>query len=51
MFDVAMGSYYDAEVCELVGLYILHKLTTAFAHENIGLYRDGITSYAYGHIK
>ena len=27
MFDVAMGCYDGAEVCELVGLYILHKLT------------------------
>ena len=40
MFDVAMGSYHGAEVCELVGLYILHKLTTAFPNGNIGLYRD-----------
>ena len=40
MFDVAMGSYDGAEVCELVGLYILHKLTTAFPNGNIGLYRD-----------
>ena len=27
-------------VCLLVGLYILHKLTTAFPNGNIGLYRD-----------
>ena len=40
MFDVAMGSYDGAEVCELVGLYILHKFTTAFPNGNIGLYRD-----------
>ena len=40
MFDVAMGSYDGAEVCELVGLYILHNLTTAFPNGNIGLYRD-----------
>ena len=26
-FDVAMGLYDGAEVCELAGLYILHKLT------------------------
>ena len=37
MFDVAMGSYDGAEVCELVGLYIPHKLTTAFPDGNIGL--------------
>ena len=40
MFDVAMGSYDGAEVCELVGLYMLHKLTTAIRNGNIGLYRD-----------
>ena len=40
MFDVAMGSYDGAEVCELVRLYILQKLTTAFPNGNIGLYRD-----------
>ena len=40
MFDVAMGCYDGAEVCELVGLYILHKLTSAFPDGNIGLYRD-----------
>ena len=40
MFDVAMGSYDGAEVCELVGLYIIHKLTSAYPNGNIGLYRD-----------
>ena len=40
MFDVAMGSYDGAEVCELVGLYILRKLTSAYPNGNIGLYRD-----------
>ena len=40
MFNVAMGSYDGAEVCELVGLYILHKLTSAYPNGNIGLYRD-----------
>ena len=40
MFDVTMGSYDGAEVCELVGLFILHMLKTKFNNENIGLYRD-----------
>ena len=39
-----MGSYDGAEVCELVGLYILHKLTSGetpiFEKENCGIYRD-----------
>ena len=25
LFDVAMGSYDGAEICEMVGLYILNK--------------------------
>ena len=29
-FDVTMGSYDGAEVCELVGLYILDILTKEF---------------------
>ena len=38
-FDVTMGSYHGAEICELVGLYILHSLEERFG-KNIGLYRD-----------
>ena len=40
MFEVAMGCYDGAEVCELVGLYILHKLSSNFSEGDIGLYRD-----------
>ena len=40
MFDVAMGCYDGAEVCELVGVYILHKLSSKFPEGDIGLYRD-----------
>ena len=40
MFDVAMGSYDGAEICELVGLFILHRLNAAYSNGNIGLYRD-----------
>ena len=39
-FDVTMGKYDRAEVCELVGLSILHILTKRFGHNKIGLYRD-----------
>ena len=35
-----MGSYDSAEICEFVGLYILHKLQTNFKSASIGLYRD-----------
>lgn len=39
-FDVTMGCYDGAEVCELVGLYMLNKLRNIITNENIGLYRD-----------
>ena len=36
-----MGSAYDgAEVCELVGLFVLNILSQTFGKENVGLYRD-----------
>ena len=38
-FDVTMGSNDGAEICELVGLFILLKLKDTFGN-NIGLYRD-----------
>ncbi len=35
-----MVSYDRAEVCKLVGLFILNKLSAKFGQENVGLYRD-----------
>ena len=29
-FDVPMGSFHDAEICDLVGLYTLSKLRNVF---------------------
>ena len=40
LFDVTMGSYDGAEICELVGLFILNHLGKKFGKKNIGLYRD-----------
>ena len=40
LFDVTMGSYDGAEICELVGLFILKQLGKTFGNKNIGLYRD-----------
>ena len=40
LFDVTMGSFDGAEICELVGLFVLSKLTEKFGKENVGLYRD-----------
>ena len=35
-----MGSFDGAEVCELVGLFILNDLCKTYVKENFGLYRD-----------
>ena len=34
-----MGSYHGAEICELVGVYILTCLATTIKKSNCGLYR------------
>jgi hypothetical protein len=39
-FDVAMGGHDSAEVCELVGLYLLFGLEKKISHPHLGLYRD-----------
>ena len=38
--DVTMGSFDSAEVCKLVGLYILHILSTKYGKNLNGIYRD-----------
>ena len=40
MFDATMGSHDGAEICELVGLYILSELNDIHSDGSIGLYRD-----------
>ena len=39
-FDVPQGSYDSAEICELVGLYLLHLLNIANLGIQVGIYRD-----------
>ena len=39
MFDVTMGSYDEAETCELIGTYMLSLIASKFKDE-VGLYRD-----------
>ena len=39
-FDVLMGWFGGAEVCDLVGIYSLNLLKTIIRKENVGLYRD-----------
>ena len=40
LFDVTMGAYDGAEVCELVGTFLLYKLSLKYNKNKIGLYRD-----------
>jgi hypothetical protein len=43
LFDITMSSFDGAEICELVGLFILNHLGKRFGKGNIGLYRnDGL---------
>ena len=40
LFNVTMGSYDVAEICEIVGLYLLSKFAVLLGKQNVGLYRD-----------
>ena len=40
LFDVTMGTFDVAEICELVGLFILYKFQQLNKINNFGLYRD-----------
>ena len=40
LFDVTMGAYDGAEVCELVGTFLLTLLSRKYNKNDIGLYRD-----------
>ena len=40
LFDVAMDAFDRAEVCELVGNFLLHKLSEKYERKNLALYRD-----------
>ena len=47
-FDVTMGSFDGAELCELVGLSILHISGKKYGKQRIGLYRDdGLARFGY----
>ena len=39
-FDVPMGCFDGAELCETIGIYILTKLQNVFQKHDAGLYRD-----------
>ena len=39
-----MGFFFGAELCDLVGLYVLHRLKPVYNVDEISLYRDdGLT--------
>ena len=40
LFDVTMGAYDGAEICELIGTYMLNTIAEKYNKEDIGLYRD-----------
>ena len=40
LFDVTMGAYDGAEVFELVGLFMLNKVSEKYNKKAVGLYRD-----------
>ena len=40
LFDVTMGAFDGAEICELVGTYLLSLLSEKYNKQEIGLYRD-----------
>ena len=40
LFEVAVGSYDGAEVCELVGIFVLSHFPEQYDRNSIGLYRD-----------
>ena len=42
LFDVSMGAYDGVEVCELVGTFILYKLSLKYNKNDIGLYCDDV---------
>ena len=45
-FGVTMGSHDGAEVCELVGLFLLNEAKKTFPQVDLGLYRDdGLGAY------
>ena len=39
-FDVPIGCCDGAEICELIGSYLLYQLSNIFDKESVGLYRD-----------
>ena len=46
LFDAAMGVYDDAQVCKLVGTFLLEKIREIWNKVDIGLHRnDGLAVF------
>ena len=45
LFNVAIGAYDCAEVCKLVGTFLLDKINEKYDKNSIGLYRDDGCQY------
>ena len=41
-FDITMGTYDRAEICELTGTFLLSIIIGIYDKRNIGLYRDDV---------
>ena len=51
LFDVTMRSYDGAEICELVGLYVLNRLSTVIDQSGADLQRDdGLAAINNGNV-
>ena len=42
LFDVTIGAFDEAEVCEAVGNFLLYQLSKNYNKKHIGLYRDDV---------
>ena len=49
--DITIGAKDSAEITDLVGIYLLHKLGISFSEAQGGLYRDDILLIVLDHSK
>ena len=40
LFDVTIGAYNGAEVCELVGTFLLYQISIKYNKNKVDFYRD-----------
>ena len=44
LFDVTIGAYDCVGVCELVGTFLLDKISVKYDKNSVGLYRNNVLS-------